>query len=366
MSRLALALVLCVLLAVSCADVRQSRGIGRRSYSRSSSSRRSQQAIIFRGNQETKDDADFEKANAAPGIPLSLANSFSLAQNINDLESLVDRPRFMKYDVQQSARSARPGGLGQRFGTTEEDNGGNRNGEMAIAATCKPEVTTVPITGGSKAPNAIYWPSCTRVKRCGGCCSHELLACKPTASRTIHVQVIAALYEGGANSQVRYTGAEMVELEVHTACECGCKLSQKDCNQYQEYVASECRCKCTNKDHYQKCIRNEDKLWEPSTCRCKCKTQRECSTGHFFDLNSCQCSPIPQRVDRPFDMATRFYTPFQEFYNTDSSSSTPVVNEEDQSARHAEPAQRSSSGGRQVRVRGAVRSDRYDQREQRS
>lgn len=34
-----------------------------------------------------------------------------------------------------------------------------------------------------------YFPSCTRVDRCGGCCSHDLLACQPTKTETLHFEV---------------------------------------------------------------------------------------------------------------------------------------------------------------------------------
>lgn len=35
-----------------------------------------------------------------------------------------------------------------------------------------------------------YYPSCTRVDRCGGCsCGHDLLACQPTKIETLHLEV---------------------------------------------------------------------------------------------------------------------------------------------------------------------------------
>ncbi|XP_037087163.1 vascular endothelial growth factor C-like [Pollicipes pollicipes] len=348
------AVVACVLVAAVVADpsLRRRGRFG-------SSSRRSSQAITFHD--------EFERANSVPGIPVSLAESLNKAESIRDLEPLIDRPSYMRYDVQSVARNAHVGGedeLSTRFGGSSNASG-NKNGEMAMAALCQPELTTVPVME-DKGPNTIFWPSCTRVERCGGCCSHELLACKPTASKTIHVQVVRAEYEGGT-SGIRYTGAEMVPLEVHTSCECGCRLSAQDCNRFQEYISSECRCKCVNEDDYYKCTKNDKKLWEPSTCMCKCKNERECSTGRYFDLNNCECRPLPSREDRPFDpvLGSRFYNPFRSFYSSDGTSSTT---EDQQRARHADPARRDSRSGRTerpVRVRGPQRSNRYDERERR-
>ncbi|XP_043219544.1 vascular endothelial growth factor D-like isoform X1 [Amphibalanus amphitrite] len=232
---------------------------------------------------------EFDRSNRLEGLPIYMAEALSKAKNIRDLERLVDQPSRLRYDVQTMARNADTGGLATRFGGGNLDTkSGNRNGQMAVAAVCKPELTTVPIAEENKKSNTIYWPSCTRVERCGGCCSHELLSCKPTATKTIHVQVVSMGYQDGS-SRMGYTDTIMVPLEIHTACECGCKLTANDCNQFQEYVESECRCKCVNKDDYVKCSQNSQKLWEPSTCQCKCKQQRECSTGHYFDLNTCSC-----------------------------------------------------------------------------
>lgn len=56
------------------------------------------------------------------------------------------------------------------------------------AAVCMPELKTVRIAS-SDDPAILYIPSCTRVERCGGCCSHTLLTCQPTATETVSFQV---------------------------------------------------------------------------------------------------------------------------------------------------------------------------------
>lgn len=58
-------------------------------------------------------------------------------------------------------------------------------------AACIPEMTVVPLVpAGGNDPLMIYFPSCTRVMRCGGCCSHKLLECRPTEVETKNFQVI--------------------------------------------------------------------------------------------------------------------------------------------------------------------------------
>lgn len=319
----------------------------------SSPVRQSSQSVSFQ-------DDEFNGSNKLDGIPIFMAEALSKAKNLRDLERLVDHPSRLRYDVRNMARSAVPADeLSTRFGgVSQVTSSGNKNGEMAVAAVCKPSLTTVPIADENKKSNTIYWPSCTRVERCGGCCSHELLSCKPTATNTLHVQVVSMGYQGGSSS-MGYTGTLMVPLEVHTACECGCKLTEDDCNQFQEYAASECRCKCVNKEDYIKCSKDSLKLWEPSTCRCKCKQQRECSTGHYFDLNTCSCKRLPTREERPFVQGDGFFSSFQNFY---SSENVPV--NDAQEARHARPSAAPTSRPT-VRVRGPQRSSRYDERARR-
>lgn len=49
-------------------------------------------------------------------------------------------------------------------------------------AACIPDVAIVSLRPeDANDPTMVYFPSCTRVKRCGGCCSHKLLSCQPTA-----------------------------------------------------------------------------------------------------------------------------------------------------------------------------------------
>lgn len=58
------------------------------------------------------------------------------------------------------------------------------------AAGCTVELQTISLKD-TDDPSLYYYPPCTRVNRCGGCCAHDLLACQPTKSETLNFEVNA-------------------------------------------------------------------------------------------------------------------------------------------------------------------------------
>ena len=69
--------------------------------------------------------------------------------------------------------------------------------ELARPAACVPEPTCVPIqlagTGTGNVTASLHaeaWPGCTRLLRCGGCCSHHLLSCQAARSETVLREVL--------------------------------------------------------------------------------------------------------------------------------------------------------------------------------
>ena len=73
--------------------------------------------------------------------------------------------------------------------------------ETAKPALCQPELTTVKLDlpHDDNQSGVFYYPTCTRVNRCGGCCSHHLLACQGGHSNlyiwTVRVEDIKNLFE---------------------------------------------------------------------------------------------------------------------------------------------------------------------------
>lgn len=72
-----------------------------------------------------------------------------------------------------------------RFGEGEE----RSNAEIATPARCVPELQPVSLKVDDD-PSTIIFPSCTRIKRCGGCCASSLLSCQPTAIEIRNFEVI--------------------------------------------------------------------------------------------------------------------------------------------------------------------------------
>lgn len=56
----------------------------------------------------------------------------------------------------------------------------------------------------------------------------------------------------------------------------------------QDYNAKECRCICNNFEEQDMCDQQEKKIWDSKTCSCQCIEERECSTGFYFNHNTCE------------------------------------------------------------------------------
>ncbi|KAJ8973905.1 hypothetical protein NQ317_004175 [Molorchus minor] len=162
------------------------------------------------------------------------------------------------------------------------------------SAGCSPELKTISL-GQTDDPSVLYIPQCTRVERCGGCCSHSLLSCQPKETETLSYQVEPLLrpffigYENEIHWQgkkLKYIGKEVVLVERHVSCKCDCKVKEEDCNNYQEYRESECRCACTNLDEEKKCFKSVKKLWNPELCACQCRDVAQCTPPATHSIRS--------------------------------------------------------------------------------
>lgn len=151
-------------------------------------------------------------------------------------------------------------------------------------AACIPDTTVVSLRPKDETdPTLVYFPSCTRVKRCGGCCSHQLLSCQPveiqtltfevwsseiyainllfTYSTHIQFQVIKSQYTGG--TKMTYRGKDIMPVEEHLKCKCDCRVKEEDCNKaFQKYDKSQCKCYCTNVDDQHKCLQVSSFEWK--------------------------------------------------------------------------------------------------------
>ncbi|GAB6027919.1 hypothetical protein CHUAL_002134 [Chamberlinius hualienensis] len=165
---------------------------------------------------------------------------------------------------------------------------------FAQSANCNPQPTTVPIKIGNE-PFDIYFPSCTRIERCGGCCSHDLLECTPTKKENVTFLVLKTRYLGPPINKFDVSETVPYDIEKHLECQCQCRVKASDCNSFQIYRGNECRCECKNQEELKMCV-GDFKIWDPSTCSCRCKEIHECSTGFTFNQDTCKCDA--KRVTR--------------------------------------------------------------------
>jgi len=189
---------------------------------------------------------------------------------------------------------------------------------LATSASCTPENRTVhlplPLTDGN-----LYFPTCVRLPRCGGCCASRQLKCRPTEvlPRKFKVLSIApsssnarrSMSSDGGRRRTSRRGRSLrrntrsrrnkrqttnyyyVDEVEHRACACLCRVTDTDCDPaVHDYDKTNCQCKCRNIDEQQKCLaRAADHYWDAATCRCLCSKTASCSTTQFFDHASCTC-----------------------------------------------------------------------------
>uniref|UniRef100_A0A8C1HA25 Platelet-derived growth factor C n=1 Tax=Cyprinus carpio carpio TaxID=630221 RepID=A0A8C1HA25_CYPCA len=92
--------------------------------------------------------------------------------------------------------------------------------------SCTPRNFSVSLREELKRTDAIFWPSCLLVKRCGGncaCCSHNCYDCQcsPTkVAKKYHEVLMLKHRAGGRGLQKTLTD---VHLEHHEECSCVCK-----------------------------------------------------------------------------------------------------------------------------------------------
>uniref|UniRef100_A0A2H8TY20 Vascular endothelial growth factor A n=1 Tax=Melanaphis sacchari TaxID=742174 RepID=A0A2H8TY20_9HEMI len=161
-------------------------------------------------------------------------------------------------------------------------------------ASCSIESQTISLKDTDDR-SLYYFPSCTRVDRCGGCCSHDLLACQPTKIETLHFEVLVSQYNGAG--KLEFKGRKTVSIDRHLKCKCECIVKEEDCSPLQVYNRKECRCKCSNEDDEDKCNDEyELKQWNSATCKCECREIKECTSGFGFDTYTCRCEPLRIRT----------------------------------------------------------------------
>ncbi|XP_034250576.1 uncharacterized protein LOC117650999 isoform X2 [Thrips palmi] len=305
--------------------------------------RRERRDIVFPG-EHVHDVHDFD--------PITRYLTPQQIDQLNNLDSLDDVVRSFpngSYDVEPpivSARilpqlSSRKGGgpagearseyptrsramnrkilIGHRAGTHQRLSSDNTAVKQPVAAKCRPTLQPVAL----KKPDDLsimYWPYCIQLERCGGCCINDRQqSCQPTKTEMVTYRITKFIINGMIKN-----GTDLLHLERHVECKCRCIVKAEDCNALQEYSPNECRCNCGNADEKRKCLSEPNKLWDYNDCKCRCREYpaEGCTTGLYFDPNTCTCTAIPDARRRYTDNTYKLETRRRRWQNKTSNAFT--------------------------------------------
>lgn len=159
-------------------------------------------------------------------------------------------------------------------------------GYLAEPDECSPREMTVQLDLGleAAAPDQVFFPRCTKVMRCGGCCSSGLASCRPVEVERSLVNVLKGQVPFPGADYLIFTGFAKVMVERHLSCERRCDLSPDKCGVNKIFLPHQCVCVC---DRPQRCL--GPKAWNQDTCQCACSTTRECPKGQGFSQDTCRC-----------------------------------------------------------------------------
>ncbi|KAB7501967.1 Vascular endothelial growth factor B [Armadillidium nasatum] len=168
-------------------------------------------------------------------------------------------------------------------------------------ATCEPEMHPVPLNLPQEE-GITYFPTCVRVKRCGGCCFLSHHSCQPSSVQTIKVKVLKVGDTVTRSRRRVNRQAEQdyisVDVEEHNSCDCKCKLKESECNPaIQTYSEPQCECLCKDKDKEEACLGSRDHFWSYEQCECLCRKTISCSSGQEFDHKTCRCVNTQLELD---------------------------------------------------------------------
>ncbi|XP_042878299.1 vascular endothelial growth factor A-like isoform X2 [Penaeus japonicus] len=151
---------------------------------------------------------------------------------------------------------------------------------------CNPKKSVVELPNDEK-PLVMLKPSCVYIKQCGGCCDSPLLECLPEKVKERKFKVLAI--EKKVNNKIRFPSSQTlktIRVQEHKKCRCQCKERAEHCTEHQVYDEGACRCTCPS--HVSRSC-SDDKIWNERQCSCVCRDVSDCTTGRYFDDNTCRC-----------------------------------------------------------------------------
>ncbi|XP_012945067.1 uncharacterized protein LOC101849091 [Aplysia californica] len=202
-------------------------------------------------------------------------------------------------------------------------------GRMAEPDDCSPRNMTVRLEMPNADPNDVFFPQCTRMERCGGCCSSQHLQCVPAYTERVSLKVVKARSPFPGSTHLTYSGFAPVIVDRHVRCVVHCTLNAERCGPMKRFVRSQCDCKCRQ---YKRC--RPPHIFSPETCDCECvggvqdccagASQNGGSCGLVFDTRSCRCVLENGRAHIASEI-TGFQNSTDDFDDEDTSSPEPTT-----------------------------------------
>ncbi|XP_052129947.1 vascular endothelial growth factor C isoform X2 [Frankliniella occidentalis] len=254
---------------------------------------RDRRDIVFPG--EGVHDADDGDGEFNPFLRHLTLEQIERLNNLDTVDDVVRMLSNQSHDIETPVIArASFSQLAGRFGGEPQGQARGPDVREPTQPRCQPRLQLVPLKPDDHISH-MYLPGCVEIERCSGCCYDDRrLSCQPTKTELVPLRVRKYSWTD------KKTNKEIVHVEKHLECRCGCIKQAKDCNSLQEYNPKECSCKCGNEDERQKCKGFNNKRWDDVDCRCVCRAYpaEGCTTGLEFDLNTCSCTAKPQNRRR--------------------------------------------------------------------
>lgn len=209
------------------------------------------------------------------------------ASRLREVSALANRSATYQLLQKYIAVSTPAPAAGRAAKTTRVVSAEIWNAVAPFASTggCKPRTMVVPLEPSQgDDPNVFYFPPCTEVMRCSGCCDYPPQTCVSDGTEIVQRQVLR-LINNPMTGAVEFDGHVSVSVVQHHNCSCRCAISPEDCRPpLHHYDPTACRCLCL---HQSPCP--QYKLWNEKTCMCVCREIRHCLEDEMFDFVTCTC-----------------------------------------------------------------------------
>ncbi len=208
---------------------------------------------------------------------------FSPLDSTPELDNIANADQFLQPSVGEGAQDF-PRGIANYKSISMSGGQQPKLPPEPTFAHCDPELRTIKLQDTNDS-SVFYFPSCTRIERCGGCCSHESLMCEATEKEYVNYTVLVMQ----KRSEGRPRSYRVISVEKHMKCKCGCRIKKEDCTSLQVYEEKNCQCVCKDSEKEASCLQQENKLWNSSSCKCQCQDIIPCLSGFHFDYEKCTC-----------------------------------------------------------------------------